>query len=151
MPAARPLLPPGILLENVAGLYSTMLAGGCYVALPQAAVGMADPFRPDFAAMLRMIDAQAITSLILVPEYLGGLVVAMRHAGVRLPRLTLVAVGGARIDPLLLAAAAMSGCRCAKGTAWTECASVVALDDGEPTSRGSVGRSIGRQHDQAGR
>ena len=40
-----PLLPPALLLENVAGFLATMIAGGTYVALPQRAVGMADPFR----------------------------------------------------------------------------------------------------------
>ena len=138
-----PLLPPGILLENVAGFHATMLAGGTYVALPQSAVGMADPFRPDVMAILNTIERQAITSLILVPDYLAGLVAAMRATGIRLPRLTLVAVGGARIDPLLLDAAADLGLPIRQGYGLTECASVVALDDGDPGSRGSVGRSIG--------
>lgn len=138
-----PLLPPGILLENVAGFYATILAGGTYVALPQATVGMADPFRPDFGTMLRAIDQNAITSLILVPEYLAGLVAAMTAAGVRLPRLTLVAVGGSRIEPKLLDAAAALGLPVRQGYGLTECASVVALDDGDATSRGSVGHAIG--------
>ncbi|WP_277984140.1 AMP-binding protein [Sphingomonas faeni] len=138
-----PLLPPGILLENVAGFHATMLAGGTYVALPQSAVGMADPFRPDVMAILNTIERQAITSLILVPDYLAGLVAAMRATGIRLPRLTLVAVGGARIDPLLLDAAADLGLPVCQGYGLTECASVVSLDDGDPSSRGSVGRSIG--------
>ena len=138
-----PLLPPGILLENVAGFHATMLAGGTYVALPQSAVGMADPFRPDVMAILNTIERQAITSLILVPDYLANLVAAMRATGIRLPRLTLVAVGGARIDPLLLDAAADMGLPVRQGYGLTECASVVALDDGDPASRGSVGRSIG--------
>lgn len=138
-----PLLPPGILLENVAGLHATMLAGGTYVALPQAEVGMADGFRPDLAAMLGTIASQRITSLILVPEYLAGLVAAMTATGTRLPDLTLVAVGGARIDAALLDAAAAVGLPVRQGYGLTECASVVALDDGSPAWRGSVGRSLG--------
>ncbi|VVT19457.1 AMP-dependent synthetase [Sphingomonas aurantiaca] len=138
-----PILSPGILLENVAGFYATILAGGTYVALPQVAIGMADPFRPDIAALLQTIKRQAITSLILVPDYLAGLVAALRATGLRLPRLSLVAVGGARIDPLLLDAAAALGLPVRQGYGLTECASVVALDDGDPASRGSVGRSIG--------
>lgn len=136
-----PLLPPGILLENVAGFYAVMLAGGTYIAAPQARTGLADPFRPDFATMLRAIEDLKATSLILVPEYLAGLVAAMNAAGARLPRLTLVAVGGARVPPALLDAAAAIGLPVRQGYGLTECASVVALDDG--TARGSVGRSIG--------
>ena len=138
-----PVLPPGILLENVAGLYATILAGGTYVALPQAEVGMADPFRPDPAVMLRAIGEGRITSLILVPEYLAVLVAAMRAGRVALPRLTLVAVGGARITPELLDIAADLGLPVRQGYGLTECASVVTLDDGAPEGRGSVGCSIG--------
>lgn len=138
-----PLLPPGILLENVAGFLAIMIAGGTYVALPQREVGMADPFRPDFLAMLRAIEAHGITSLILVPEYLAGLVAAMRATGARLPKLTIVAVGGARVSPALLDAAADLGLPVRQGYGLTECASVVALDDGAPAGRGSVGRGIG--------
>ena len=136
-----PLLPPGILLENVAGFYAAMLAGGTYVAIPQARTGLADPFRPDFAAMLRTIEEVGASSLILVPEYLAGLVAAMRASNTRLPRLTLVAVGGARVPPALLDAAAAMGLPVRQGYGLTECASVVTLDDG--TAPGSVGRSIG--------
>ena len=57
--------------------------------------------------------------------------------------LTLVAVGGARVAPALLAAAAELGLPVRQGYGLTECASVVALDDGDPAGRGSVGRSIG--------
>ena len=103
------LLPPGILLENVAGFYAVILAGGTYVALPLAETGFANPFRPDFALLLKVVAEQAITSLILVPEYLNGLVTAMEMSGVRLPLLTLVAVGGARISADLLARAACVG------------------------------------------
>ncbi|MEA1086348.1 AMP-binding protein [Sphingomonas sp. CD22] len=138
-----PLLPPGILLENVAGLYATILAGGTYVALPQAEVGMANPFRPDFVMMLRAIIGHRITSLILVPELLGGLIATMTATGIRLPDLTLVAVGGARIAPSLLDAAAALGLPVRQGYGLTECGSVVTLDGGDSAGRGSVGRSIG--------
>ena len=138
-----PILPPGILLESVAGLLTTIRAGGTYVALGQAAVGLADPFRPDFASLLRTIDERCVTSLILVPEYLAGLVAAMRAGRKRLPRLSVVAVGGARLSPDLLAAAREVGLPIRQGYGLTECASVVTLDDGMPDGAGSVGRSIG--------
>ena len=138
-----PLLPPGILLESVAGFYATMIAGGTYVALPQGAVGLGDPFRPDFVQMARAIEAHAITSIILVPEYLAGLVRAMEATNLRLPRLTLLAVGGARIDTALLDRAAAIGLPVRQGYGLTECGSVVALERGDEATRGSVGRSIG--------
>jgi len=137
------LLPPGILLENIAGFYATMLAGGCYVALPQAEVGLAQPFRPDFAKMADVIAEQRATSLILVPEYLQGLVTILERTGLRLPLLTLVAVGGARTSPRLLDRAAAVGLPVRQGYGMTECGSVVALEVEHETDRGSVGTSIG--------
>jgi acyl-CoA synthetase (AMP-forming)/AMP-acid ligase II/pyrroloquinoline quinone (PQQ) biosynthesis protein C len=136
------LLPPGILLETVGGLFATVLAGGTYVCPPQAAVGLADPFRPDFAAMLDMIERQRITSLILVPEYLGGLVREMIASGRRLPLLTLVAVGGARVPPELVEHARSLGLPVRQGYGLTEFASVVSLEDEEATGAGSAGRPL---------
>lgn len=138
-----PLLPPGILLETVAGFYATLIAGGTYVARAQAETGLADPFRPDIAATLGAIEREAITSLILVPEYLAALVRGMEATGIRLPRLTLVAVGGARIAPALLERAAALGLPVRQGYGLTECGSVVSLEAGDEPARGSVGRTLG--------
>lgn len=138
-----PLLPPGILLETVAGFYATLIAGGTYVARAQAETGLADPFRPDIVATLGAIVREEITSLILVPEYLAALVRGMEATGLRLPRLTLVAVGGARIAPALLERAAALGLPVRQGYGLTECGSVVSLETGEEPRRGSVGRSLG--------
>jgi acyl-CoA synthetase (AMP-forming)/AMP-acid ligase II/pyrroloquinoline quinone (PQQ) biosynthesis protein C len=138
-----PLLPPGILLETVAGFYATLLAGGTYVARSQAGTGLADPFRPDIVRTLQAIVEADITSLILVPEYLAGLVRGMEQTGVRLPKLTLVAVGGARIAPALLARAAALGLPVRQGYGLTECGSVVSLERGDEPGLGSVGRSLG--------
>ncbi len=137
------LLPPAILLENIAGLYATILAGGCYVALPPSEVGLANPFRPDFAALANSIEAHRITSLILVPEYLGGLVTIMEAMGLRFPLLTLVAVGGARVSSALLDRASALGLPVRQGYGLTECGSVVALESGEESECGSVGKSLG--------
>jgi long-subunit acyl-CoA synthetase (AMP-forming)/pyrroloquinoline quinone (PQQ) biosynthesis protein C len=137
------LLPPGILLETVAGFHASILAGGTYVALRRDEVGMAHPFRPDFAAMLAAIADHRITSLILVPELLGGLVGAMEATATRLPLLTLVAVGGARVPERLIARARALGLPVRQGYGLTECGSVVALETGDEPLAGSVGVSLG--------
>lgn len=137
------LLPPGILLETVAGFFATMLAGGTYVCPPQAEVGLADPFRPDFVTMARMLARWRITSLILVPEYLAGLVAVMEALAIDLPDLTLVAVGGARVPVELLARARRLGLPVRQGYGLTECGSVVSLETGEENLSGSVGRPLG--------
>ncbi len=136
------LLPPGILLETVAGLFATILAGGTYVCPPQEITGLADPFRPDFAMMARRIAEWRITSLILVPEYLAGLVEAMERSGLRLPNLTLVAVGGARTPPVLISRSRKLGLPVRQGYGLTECGSVVSLEDGDCDVPGSSGRTL---------
>jgi acyl-CoA synthetase (AMP-forming)/AMP-acid ligase II/pyrroloquinoline quinone (PQQ) biosynthesis protein C len=142
------LLPPGILLETVAGFFPTLLAGGCYVCPPQAAIGMADPFRPDFARAAQVIATAGITSLILVPEYLDGLVRVMEAGGLRLPALTLVAVGGARVAPDLMARARALGLPVRQGYGLTECASVVSLQRADDTDDGSVGLPLAHMQAQ---
>lgn len=136
------LLPPGILLETVAGFFPTLLAGGCYVCPPQAMIGFADPFRPDFVKAATIIAEQRITSLILVPEYLEGLVRVMETTGLRLPLLTLVAVGGARTSIPLMDRARRLGLPIRQGYGLTECASVVSLQDAGDDDPSSVGRCL---------
>ena len=137
------LLPPGILLETVAGLYATLLAGGSYVAPPQATIGLAQPFRPDFVMMAEAIARLRVTSLILVPEYLAGLVAVMAATGLQLPALTIIAVGGARTAPVLIAQARALGLPVRQGYGLTELGSVVALEAVGSTDIGSVGRPLG--------
>jgi long-subunit acyl-CoA synthetase (AMP-forming) len=136
------LLPPGLLLENVAGCYASLLAGGTYIAASQVRVGLAAPFRPDFQRMAAAIAMTRATSTILVPEYLAGLVAWLERSHERLPRLTLVAVGGARVSAALLERARRVELPVRQGYGLTECGSVVCLDDatGQP---GSVGHPLG--------
>jgi len=136
------LLPPGILLETVAGFFPTLLAGGTYVCPPQAAIGLADPFRPDFAKAAAVIAEQRITSLILVPEYLEALVRVMEETGLGLPDLTLVAVGGARTSIPLMDRARRLGLPVRQGYGLTECASVVSLQRKGDDDPASVGRCL---------
>jgi len=139
------LLPPGILLETVAGFFATLLAGGTYVCPSQMLAGLGDPFRPDFPCLARNLAAWRITSLILVPEYLAGLVTALEASGERLPLLTLVAVGGARTPRPLLDRAEAVGLPVRQGYGLTECASVVSLQEpGDP--QGCVGRPLQHMH-----
>lgn len=136
------LLPPGILLETVAGFFPTLLAGGTYVCPPQAAIGLADPFRPDIAKAAAVIAEQRITSLILVPEYLEALVRVMEETGLGLPDLTLVAVGGARTSIPLMDRARRLGLPVRQGYGLTECASVVSLQRQDDDDPASVGRCL---------
>ncbi|MFA7263056.1 MAG: AMP-binding protein [Caulobacter sp.] len=137
-----PLLPLSILLENVAGLYTTLLAGGRYHVLPAASLGLDNPFRPDLARLAAMIAGEQATSLILVPELLRALLMVMSFAGARFPDLSLVAVGGAKVSPRLLDQAASLGLPVYEGYGLSECASVVALNTPGAHRAGSVGKAL---------
>ncbi len=135
------LLPFGILLEFVAGQLAELIAGGTVIARPASAVGLANPFQPDPAALCRAIGSARATSLILVPEYLALLVGAMEQSGVRFGDLTMVAVGGARVSQSLLDGARAVGLPVRQGYGLTETGSVVALE--RSTGEGGVGGSMG--------
>lgn len=137
-----PILPLSILLENVAGLYTTLLAGGRYHILPLDQLGLTDPFRPDLPRLAGAIADHHATSLILVPELLRALMMVMTFTGVRLPDLKLVAVGGAKVAPSLLARADGLGLPVYEGYGLSECASVVALNTPSARKAGTVGRPL---------
>lgn len=134
-----PLLPLAVLLENVAGLYSTLLAGGRYLVRSPSDIGLADPFTTDEAKMVEAISDGAATSLILVPEYLARLVGYMERTNTRLPNLQIVAVGGSRLPLSLIQSAQNVGLPVLQGYGLTECGSVVSLEDIGECERGTVG------------
>ena len=137
-----PVLPLAVLLENVAGLYPILLAGGRYHALGLREIGFANPFQPDLGRLLAAIVQSEATSLILVPELLRGLIAAKTMTGTETPALDLVAVGGARVSPALLAAAAAAGLPVVEGYGLSECASVVAMNRPGDAASGTVGRPL---------
>lgn len=136
------VLPLGVLLENVAGLYTTLLAGGRYHAAPLAEIGFARPFAPDFATLATALAETRATSTILVPEILRGLMAAMARSGRKLDALHLVAVGGARLSPKFLEQAEALGLPVLQGYGLSEAASVVAVNRPDDNVAGSVGTPL---------
>lgn len=138
------VLPLAILLENVAGLYPTLLAGGRYHVQPPASLGFAKPFAPDFGRLAGALADSAATSTILVPELLRGLLAALAGQGNGLPAMELVAVGGGKVSRALLDRAQAQGLPVFQGYGLSECASVVALNTPAENRPGSVGRPLPR-------
>ena len=137
-----PLLPLAVLLENVAGLYATLLAGGRYLVRSLSDVGLGNPFMADDAKMVEAIKSGAATSLILVPEYLARLADYMERTHTRLPDLRIVAVGGSRVSLSLMQRAEKVGLPVLQGYGLTECGSVISLEALGERDRGTVGRPL---------
>lgn len=136
-PTHMSILPFPVLLENVAGLYAPLLAGGKIVVLPQQQIGFSDASLKDPSALLASISKVNPESLILVPELLK-VMVAARAQGWPLPNnLKFIAVGGAHTPQALLHQARAFGLPVYQGYGLSEAGSVVALNVGEQD--GSVG------------
>ncbi|MFO1132185.1 MAG: AMP-binding protein [Hyphomicrobiales bacterium] len=122
------LLPLAVLLENVAGLYAVLMAGGTYLVPSPAELGLANPFAPDFTRLTPALAEARVTSIITVPELLRGLMASLSMTSQSLPSLTFVAVGGARVSPRLLAQAAGLGLPVYEGYGLSEAGSVVSIN-----------------------
>ncbi|GGO67913.1 AMP-binding protein [Bowmanella pacifica] len=136
------LLPLATLLENVAGIYAPLLAGGKVVLATDTQRGFMGSQLKDAAAMLTLINRWQPTSLILVPELLTLLIHAWRQ-GWRAPAsLQFIAVGGATVSEALLKHAQAIGLPVYQGYGLSECVSVVALNTPANNDPQSVGRPL---------
>lgn len=136
------LLPLATLLENVAGVYAPLLAGGKVVLADDAQRGFIGSQLTDPAAMLALINHWQPTSLILVPELLTLLIQAWRQGWRPPASLQFIAVGGARVSAALLKQAQAIGLPVYQGYGLSECVSVVALNTPENNQLHSVGRPL---------
>ena len=137
------VMPLAILLENIAGVYTALMAGAEVFIPGAASIGMGNPFRPDFALLANYIAQHKITSIILTPELLGGLLRTIQGDSQKLCAfLRFVAVGGATVPPALLQAARAEGLPVYEGYGLSECASVVALNTPAFNHPGTVGKIL---------
>jgi long-subunit acyl-CoA synthetase (AMP-forming) len=136
------VLPLGVLLEAIGGVYAPLLADG-EIALPALAeLGHGGSGALDVLRLLATLAHFQPHSLILVPQLLQALVHAA-ESGAQLPRsLRMIAVGGARVAPRLLDRAAALGLPVYEGYGLSECASVVCLNRPGAHRPGSVGRVL---------
>jgi long-chain acyl-CoA synthetase len=135
------LLPLATLLENIAGIHAPLLAGATSLLPPADVTGMSYS-GPDLRRLVGCITELRPNSLVLVPELLRALVVAVEH-GWRAPAsLRFIAVGGAPVSTGLLERAESAGLPVFEGYGLSECASVVCLNAPGARRPGSVGRPL---------
>ncbi len=140
------LLPLATLLENVAGIYTPLLAGAT-VCLPRLAeVGLSGSSGLNSGRMIAALHDWRASTAIMVPQMLQAMVSAGR-AGIPLPvSLRYLAVGGAPVGNSLLAHARALDLPVYEGYGLSECASVVAVNRPGENRAGSVGRPLPHLH-----
>lgn len=136
------VLPLSILLENVAGVYTALSTGATVFVPPLASLGFTNPFSPDFRRLAQELSSLQDASVILVPELLRGLIAAAKASGIAFTGLKFVAVGGARVSPVLVSAGRALGLPVYEGYGLSECGSVVSLNSPRAEKTDSCGRLL---------
>lgn len=135
------VLPLSTLLENVAGLYAILLAGGTAHILPCETVGLTGSSLNINQLHQTLQNTQANTA-IFIPELLTALVAACEAGATALTHLRFLAVGGASVSPALLDRTHQLDLPVYEGYGLSESASVVALNNKANHKVGSVGKLL---------
>lgn len=141
------LLPLSLLLENIAGVYAPLLAGGEVLLCRDQARGFAGSQLVQPQRLLALISQSQPDSLIVVPELLQLLVQAAQQGWPVPASLQFIAVGGAKVAVDMLREAAALRLPVYQGYGLSECGSVVALStvsatQGSEQQLQSVGRVL---------
>lgn len=140
------VLPLSTLLENVAGVYASLIAGATVHVYPSENVGFVGSSFDVEKLFSTLVTSQASTA-ILIPELLNALIklceteAALSYAAA-LSHLRFVAVGGAHVSAGLLERAAALNLPVYEGYGLSESASVVTLNTPATHRIGSVGKPL---------
>jgi long-subunit acyl-CoA synthetase (AMP-forming) len=108
-PTHLSLLSFSTLLENVAGLYAPLLAGGTICIASSNVRGFNGAQLTDLKKLLSFISQSKPQTMILVPELLQVLLLAVSQGWHPPPELEFIAVGGSRVSTKLLNKAKQAG------------------------------------------
>lgn len=136
------LLPLSTLLENVAGLYAPILAGGEVIIPSLEEIGFNGSSSLIGQKMTALITQYQPNSLILTPQILLLLITAVNSGWQPPTTLRFVAVGGGKVPPDLLERAWSIGIPVYEGYGLSECASVVSLNTPRKQLLGSCGTPL---------
>ena len=129
------ILPLAVLLENIAGVYTALIAGSaiCFTSLRD--------FGKNYECLHEILQKTQANSAILVPELLRILMLQASN-NAPLAAMRFLAVGGAKVDSTQIAQARHLGLPVYEGYGLSECASVVALNTPEHDMPGTVGKML---------
>jgi long-chain acyl-CoA synthetase len=136
------VLPLATLLENVAGVYATLLAGASCHLLPNHEIGLSGATGLDIKQLLATLKLTQASTAIFTPELLHALVVCIEGGEEASDYLRFLAVGGASVSPALLERAKKLKIPVYEGYGLSECASVVAVNVPSASKIGTVGKPL---------
>ena len=136
------ILPLATLLENVAGVYATLLGGASCTLLPSSVIGLSGASGLDIKKLLATLKQAQASTAIFTPELLHALVLCLEAGETTPAHLRFLAVGGASVSPALLARAQQLKLPVYEGYGLSECASVVALNKPGNNKPGTVGKPL---------
>ncbi|NOQ76640.1 MAG: AMP-binding protein [Methylococcaceae bacterium] len=136
------LTPLAVLLENIASVYTCILAG-CTSCIPSLAEsGLTGSSGLDSKKQFAALDKYKATSAIIMPQMLQAMILSCT-SGLPIPEsLRFLSVGGATVNQSLLLRAKDCGLPVFQGYGLSECASVVSLNSLEENKIGSVGKVL---------
>ena len=133
------ILPLAILLENIAGVYTSLIAGYTVHLTSMKTFG------DKYEWLHSYLSSVKATSIICVPEVLQILMGQVMAKG-PISSLEFVALGGSKIYPDLISKAHELQLPVYEGYGLSECSSVVALNIPEHNRVGSVGKVLPHNH-----
>ncbi len=136
------LLPLAVLLENIGGIYTPLLAGARCIIPSLSNTGISGATQLDTQLMASAIRNAEASSIILLPQMLQALI-EDSDAVTLLPKsLRFIAIGGAPVSRGLLEQAHRLNLPVYEGYGLSECASVVAVNTPGQHRVGSVGKVL---------
>lgn len=136
------ILPLATLLENIAGVYSPLLSGGCIYVPSLSTLGFSGSSSIETKRLLACMNEIQPESLILIPQLLDCLIAAVVQGWKAPASLKMLAVGGSRVAASAVHQARQLGLPVYEGYGLSECASVVSLNTPENDKPGSAGRLL---------
>ncbi len=136
------LLPFATLLENIGGVYSSLLSGATLIMPPLAACGLQGSSSLHVSDLVQALHRARASSCIMIPQMLQALLAAIAAGAPKPVHLRYVAVGGAPVSPVLLRQAARYDMPVFEGYGLSEAASVVAVNTPAANRPGSVGKPL---------
>jgi long-chain acyl-CoA synthetase len=136
------LLSFATLLENIAGLYAPLLAGGTIWIINDVERGFNGAELTNVNKLLNIISISKPQTLILVPELLQILLLGISKGWQPPQALEFIAVGGSRVSEKLITKATQMGLPVYQGYGLSECSSVVSINSKSTLDTNGVGEVL---------